>query len=249
MEAMHLRTVIEQLGYSPHETSVYLAALELGGSSATEIAEKAKIPRTTVNLVIRELQKKGLMNAYLKRRRRIWAAENPERLMIALKEREAALKIVLPELQSLRHDTGVKPTVRTYSGVEEIKQIMADVLETKHHISAILSWDPWVEALGKGWVDNFTEMRYRRFLKIRLLTPRTKLSVALKQRDGSELRDTQFLPASVAINNSNYIYGNKVAIISMHTKRPVGILIEDEDIHDTMLALFESLWRESAKPQ
>jgi hypothetical protein len=126
---------------------------------------------------------------------------------------------------------------------------MADVLETKHHISAILSWDPWVEALGKGWVDNFTEMRYRRFLKIRLLTPRTKLSVALKQRDGSELRDTQFLPASVAINNSNYIYGNKVAIISMHTKRPVGILIEDEDIHDTMLALFESLWRESAKPQ
>ncbi len=242
---MHLRTVIEQLGYSSHETTVYLAALELGGSSATEIAEKAKMPRTTVNLIIRQLQKKGLMNAFLKRRRRIWTAENPERLMILLKEREAALKLVLPELQTLRHDTGVKPTVRTYSGVEEIKQIMVDILETKHHISAILSWDPWLETLGKQWLDNFTEMRYRRFLKIRLLTPRTKLSVALKQHDGSELRDTQFLPASVEIRNSNYIYGNKVAIISMNTKRPVGILIEDEDIHHTMEVLFEGLWRES----
>ncbi len=242
---MHLRTVIEQLGYSSHETTVYLAALELGGSSATEIAEKAKMPRTTVNLIIRQLQKKGLMNAFLKRRRRIWTAENPERLMLLLKEREAALKLVLPELQTLRHDTGVKPTVRTYSGIEEIKQIMADILETKHHISAILSWDPWLDTLGKQWLDNFTEMRYRRFLKIRLLTPRTKLSVALKQHDGSELRDTQFLPASVEVRNSNYIYGNKVAIISMNTKRPVGILIEDEDIHHTMEVLFESLWRES----
>lgn len=244
IEGMHLRTIIEQLGYSPHETTVYLAALELGGSSTTEIAEKAKMPRTTVNLVIQGLQRKGLVNAYLKRRRKIWAAENPEKLMINLKEREAALKLILPELQSLRHDTGVKPTVRTYGGVEEIRQIMNNIIETKHHISAMMSWDSWVETLGKDYVEYFTETRHRRFLKIRLLTPRTKLSVALKQRDGSELRDTQFLSAAVDIRNANFIYGNKVAIISLNKKRPVGILIEDEDIHHTMQMLFESLWRE-----
>src|SRR5579872_5133321 len=106
---MHLRAVVEQLGYSPHEVAVYLAALELGGSTVTEIATKAKLPRTTANLVIRSLNKKGLMNAFIAKRRKLWAAENPERLMIAVKESEAALKIVLPELQSLRHETGVKP--------------------------------------------------------------------------------------------------------------------------------------------
>ncbi|HVO28643.1 MAG TPA: helix-turn-helix domain-containing protein, partial [Candidatus Paceibacterota bacterium] len=124
---MHLRTIIEQLGYSAQETSVYLAALELGGSTATDIAEKAKLPRTTTALVINALHKKGLMNAYIQRKRKIWAAENPEKLLIALKEREAALKLVLPELQSLRHDTGVKPTVRAYSGADEIRQIMNDI--------------------------------------------------------------------------------------------------------------------------
>lgn len=242
---MHLRTTIEQLGYSPQETAVYLAALELGGSSATEIAEKARIPRTTVNLIIRELHKKGLMNSYLKRRRKIWAAENPERLMVGLKEREEALKLILPDLQLLRRDTGAKPMVRTYNGVNEIKQIMNDILETKHHISAVVSWDPWVEALGKGYVENVMEAQYRHFLRMRLLAPRTKLSVALKQKDGSELRDTQFLPASVTIDNANFIYGNKVAIISLNTKKPVGVVIEDEDIHHTMEMFFESLWRES----
>lgn len=242
---MHLRAVIEQLGYSPHEVAVYLAALELGGSTATEIAAKARLPRTTVNFIISGLQKKGLMNAYLQRRRKIWGAENPEKLLIALKENEAALRIVLPELQSLRHETGVKPTVRTYGGAQEIKQIMNDIVESKHNVSAILSWDDWIELLGKSYLDDFIEMRYRHYLKIRLLTPKTKTSLALKQKDNQELRTTQFLPESITINNSNFIYANKVAIISLNKKRPVGILIEDQDIHHTMEVLFESLWRQS----
>jgi len=242
---MHLRAAIEQLGYTPHEVTVYLAALELGGSTVTEIAAKAKLPRTTVNLVIRSLQKRGLMNAFLKRRRQVWAAENPEKLMIALKESEAALKIVLPELQSLRHDTGVKPTVRTYGGPAEIKQIMNDIIESKHHISAMLAWDDWTELLGKSYLEDFIETRARHFLRIRLLTPRSKAAIALRQKDSSELRVTQFLPESVTITNANFIYANKVAIISLNKKRPVGILIEDEDIHHTMEVFFESLWRQS----
>ncbi len=242
---MHLRAVIEQLGYSPHEVAVYLAALELGGSTVTEIAAKAKLPRTTVNLVIRSLQKKGLMNAFLKQRRQIWAAENPEKLVIALKESEAALKIVLPELQSLRHDTGVKPTVRTYGGAQEIRQIMNDILESKHHISAMLAWDDWTNLLGASYLEDFIETRYRHYLRIRLLTPKSKAAVALKQKDNQELRITQFLPETISITNANFIYANKVAIISLNKKRPVGILIEDADIHHTMEVLFEGLWRQS----
>ena len=242
---MHIKSVIEQLGHSPQEASVYLAALELGGSTATDIAAKARLPRTTVNLIINSLNKKGLMNAYIQRKRKIWAAENPERLLITLKEREAALKLVLPELQSLRHDTGVKPTVRAYSGVEEIRQIMNDILEAKHNISAILSWDEWKALLGEAYMDDFIETRYRQYLRIRILTPKSKSAAALKARDGEELRTTQFLPSSVEINNCNFIYANKVAIISLNKKRPVGILIEDQDIHHTMEVLFESMWRQS----
>jgi hypothetical protein len=36
-----------------------------------------------------------------------------------------------------------------------------------------------------------------------------------------------------------------VAIISLNKKRPVGILIEDQDIRHTMEVLFESLWHQS----
>jgi sugar-specific transcriptional regulator TrmB len=241
---MHIRSAIEQLGYSPHEVKVYLAALELGGATATDIAEKTRIPRTTVNLIIDSLHRKGLLDAYLQHRRKIWTASDPRKLLIRLKEHEAALRTILPELQSLRHDTGAKPVVRTYSGAEEIKQIMNDIIETKHHIKAILSWDEWIKLLGKRYMDDFIESRVQHSLRIRVLTPRTTTALALKEKDAKELRTTQFLPSSIAINNSNFIYGNKVAVISLKTKQAVGILIEDKDIHHTMEVLFDSLWRE-----
>ncbi len=243
---MHIRTVVEQLGYSPNEALVYLAALELGGSATTEIADKVKLPRTSVGLIIETLHKKGLMNTYLVRRRKVWVAENPEKLLITLHEREAALKVVLPQLQLLRRDTGAKPTIRAYSGVEEIKQVMADMIEAKHHLLAIVSWDDWVELLGRQFLDDFIETRQRHYLKIRMLAPRTKLSLSLKEKDREQMRVTQFLPEFATIKNSNFIYGNKVAIISLNKKRPTGVLIEDEDIHHTMEVLFESLWRESS---
>lgn len=242
---MKIRTVIEQLGYSPQEASVYLAALELGGSTATDIAKKARIPRTSVNLIIAALNKKGLMSAYIQRKRKIWSAENPERLLAALKEREAALAAVLPALQSLRHDSASQSRIRVYTGVDEIRQIMNDIIESKQHVSALFSWDEWLDLLGAAYMEDFIEKRYRHYLRIRALTPKSKEAMILKQKDGEELRITQFLPAAIAINNCTFVYANKVAIISLNKKMPFGMLIEDEDIHHTMEVLFESLWHQS----
>ncbi|MCR4276369.1 MAG: BlaI/MecI/CopY family transcriptional regulator [Candidatus Parcubacteria bacterium] len=242
---MHIPSAIEQLGYSPHEVKVYLAVLKLGESTATDIAEKTQIPRTTVNLIIDSLHRKGLLNAYLQHRRKIWTAENPNKLLMRLKEREAALKVILPELRSFQHNVDAKFTVRTYNGAEEIKQIMNDILETKHHFSAIHLWDDWVDLLGRSYMDDFIESRIRQHMHVRLLVPKTKMTLALKEKDSKELRITQFFSDSITINNSNFMYGNKVAIISMKTKQPVGILIENKDIHHTMEVLFESLWRQS----
>jgi len=242
---MKTRTVIEQLGYSPQEASVYLAALELGGSTATDIAKKARIPRTSVNLIIAALNKKGLMSAYIQRKRKIWSAENPERLLAALKEREAAFAEALPALQSLRHDSAAQSRIRAYTGVDEIRQIMNDIIESKQHVSALLSWDEWLDLLGTSYMEDFIEKRYRHYLRIRVLTTKSKEAMTLKQKDGEELRTTQFLPAAVAINNCTFVYANKVAIISLNKKMPFGMLIEDEDIHHTMEVLFESLWHQS----
>jgi sugar-specific transcriptional regulator TrmB len=242
---MNIKNIIEQLGYSPQEAAVYLAALELGGSTATDIAKKARIPRTSANMVIASLNKKGLINAYIQRKRKIWSAENPEKLLAALKERETALTDILPNLQSLRHDPTAKPKIRVYTGIDEIHQIMNDIIASKQHISALISWDSWLDLVGMSYMEDFIEKRYRHYLRIRVLTPKSKESMALKQKDGEELRTTQFLPATIEIDNCTFLYANKTAIISLNKKTPFGIVIEDESIRHSMEVLFESLWHQS----
>src|SRR3989344_6795067 len=97
-----LRKIIEELGYSPNEAKVYLAALALGEAHVSDIAAKVKLPRTSVQAIVDKLHKDGVMNFYVQRRYKYWVAENPERLLANLTKREEAMRVALPELSAMR---------------------------------------------------------------------------------------------------------------------------------------------------
>jgi sugar-specific transcriptional regulator TrmB len=246
---MHIQTVLEQLGYPGNQVKVYLAALRIGETSAAEIAQHIGLPRTTVTELINEMHKHGLMNYYVRRGRKIWTAENPDKLYISLKEREAALETILPQLHAMRPGkTPQKPAVKYFSGTEEVKNIFNDIIATRQHMQALVSWDDIKEFFGPSFMDDFVERRYKHFLRIRLITPKTELSQRLHRRDAEELRQTRFLPPSIALRRiSNFIYGEKVAMLSLNRKEPMGIVIEDPDIARAMGIYFESLWQHSSE--
>ena len=243
---MPIQKVIEQFGYTPNEAKVYLAALSLGECNISDISAKIKMPRTSAQIIINKLHKDGLMNFYIKRRYRYWTAENPEKLLIRLREKEAALRAVMPELAALRRNTGEKPRIKVFTGADEIKLILEDIVAAKHHILGIVAWDKWIELFGRDYLDDFIESRRKHFLKIRLLAPKTPLSIRLREKDAKELRETRFWPEDIHIENSNFIYANKIAIISLSKKQPTGVIIEDADVQSMMSVFFELLWNQSA---
>ena len=241
---MHLQKTIEQLGYSPNEVKVYFASLSLGEATITDIAQNAKIPRTNAQFIILRLYNSGLINFYIKRRRKYWIAENPEKLLTALKEKELFLKEALPEIQALRYDTGVKPTIKFFSGEENIRLIFQDIIETKHNILSLTSMEDALKLLGEDFQD-FIIQRYKRHLRVKFLTNRGPETIALKKRNTEELREIRFLPEGFIVKNANFVYGEKVAIMSLNKKTPVGIIIEDKDIAHTQTMLFDTIWAQS----
>lgn len=242
---MHLSKVIEQLGYPPNQVKVYLAALQLGECTVSDLAERVKMPRTSVQVIVDALHGHGLMNFFAKRRYRYWVAENPERLLITLEEREAALRAVMPELSAMRSIAGARPTVKVFGGAEEIKRIHDDIIAAQRHILAIISWDDWVELLGTEYMEDFIGRRVQHFLQIRILAPRTDHEIELRSRDAQERRQARFLPDHIRIKTTNFIYGTKIAMVSFNNKLPTGIVIDDADIAETMTAYFEELWKQS----
>ncbi|MCA9324934.1 hypothetical protein KDA23_02595, partial [Candidatus Saccharibacteria bacterium] len=62
MKTSKFYKVITELGLTPNEVSVYLAALSLGPSSVAHIARAAELERANVYRVIDSLQNHGLMS-------------------------------------------------------------------------------------------------------------------------------------------------------------------------------------------
>ncbi len=245
---MNPEQILEKLGYSQQETRIYLAALELGEATVSELADKVGIPRTTVREYIDSMAKKGLLNHLEKRNHTYFVAEDPSRLMIQLKETESELASILPKLEIIRRKSLVdKPKIGTFYGIEEIKKIFDDMIETKKPILAVDVWRDIRELLGVEFMNSFIKRRHEHFLKIRLILERSESSSELKRTDAEQLRRTRFLPENYQLRGTtNYVYGDKVAIISLNQKEPTGIVIEDPNIANTMSVYFESLWNQSS---
>lgn len=241
---MHLQQVIERLGYRPNEVRVYLVALRLGECTYSDIAAHTKLPRTSVQLVVDRLHKHGLMNFYVKRRYKYWIAEDPEKLLTELHEREAVLRAVMPALSAMRYNDGVgqRPTIRIFVGTEQIKQIHEDILASHHYFCGFIPWDDWVAVMGREYIAEYVERRVQHCIKGRMLVPQTPSAMRLKAREAKEWCQVRFLPDSFTLTDVILVYANKVAIVCLNTLQPTAVLIDDQGFKNTMTSFFHRFW-------
>lgn len=99
---MNTLKVIQDLGYTVKEAQVYLATLGLGEAHVTDIAERAGLPRTTVQATLEKLSGEGLVSSYVQRRYTYWVAEHPERLFARVEQRAEMMRTALPALVALK---------------------------------------------------------------------------------------------------------------------------------------------------
>ena len=151
---MQRQKAIEQLGYTPKEAKVYLATLELGEATISEVADKVKIPRSSAQVIMDKLHDDGLVNFYVMRRYKYWVAENPERLLSNLKQREDAMREVLPELSAMREDGWSRKHLRAQEAHgRELFRSLADasaqpVLVANHAAEIEYVNAPWEAQFG-----------------------------------------------------------------------------------------------------
>lgn len=99
---MQYQKVIEQLGYSSKEAKVYMTSLRLGEAHVSDIAQKVRMARNTVQAIVDTLHADGLMSFYVLRRYKYWSVENPERLLANLQRQEEIVREALPALIEMR---------------------------------------------------------------------------------------------------------------------------------------------------
>ncbi len=124
-------STIEQLkesGLNETEAKVYLYVLENGLTAPPLLAKGTGILRTNCYSVLQSLQAKGLIEEHVKGARKAYLACDPAALLRALERKKEVTERLLPDLRALYTTQKNKPKVRFYDGLDEVKEIYAQVV-------------------------------------------------------------------------------------------------------------------------
>ena len=240
---MHIQRELERLGYNHNEITVYLAMMRLGETTVTEIARKTQLPRSTTQLTVQSLQKRGLAALTIRRNNWVWIAENPSKFLLDLHDKEVLLQKLLPELQLLRHESKKKPILKFYSGINSINVILETVVQSQYSVKVLGSVPHMCQYLGVEMVEDFFEKMFKGNVQIQLLSTTSDFVLNLKKQSESgknrvRLFDDEHLTQVVYI-----LFNSQVAIILLSAQESIGVVFADVGMAESTSLFFDQIWK------
>lgn len=245
-EIQEIKEILIKSGFSDNESAVFLALLQLGKGTVSQITRKAGLNRTTGYDILDSLVSKGLVSVSGKEPKQEYLAESPDHLLNILennekeaKKRILEIKKIIPNLKSIHNVMG-RPKVRFYEGTEGLKDVYEDTLTSHEQIRAYANVNEMHQALI-GYFPKYYERRAGKNVSIRAIIPDSPIGKHRAGKDVEEKRESALVPVekynfSPEIN----IYDNKVMIASWREK--LGIIIESAEIADAMKKIYELAW-------
>jgi len=259
---MDIQVILKNFGLSEKEIAVYLALIELGPSSVREISCKSKVNRGTSYDILKSLIAIGIVSYYNKESKQYFVAEQPEKLLLALDQKQEDLLEVrkniqesLPLIKTLFEKQGGKPAVKFYEGDKGVRQIFEDVLD-EVSAAADKTYYLYSSATARhrknvyGAMPDFSEKRVKKGIKVKIIS----LGEGGQLAGLDERKQMPFVPplplgegrgeGLKAIGATHeIIYAGKVAHISIDSNgEPVGVVIQNEEIYNMQKMIFEFTW-------
>ncbi|MDD4333280.1 MAG: helix-turn-helix domain-containing protein [Patescibacteria group bacterium] len=240
--------ILKKLGLQDKEIKIYLKLLESGAISVRELAQISGLNRGTTYDILKRLQESGLVSYYHQKTKQKFIAEDPEKLLKLVKNKEDEIKAakdkiseIIPELKSLQDKGGYKPTTKFYEGNSGVREILEDLLETmeltneKEREYFVYSATKASKDINKAY-PNFTYDRIKKKIRVK--------SISLAKGGGLHgLDERRWLGINDESATFIIIYKDKCAFISQDAhNQPVGVIIENKMIYETQKNIFLKLW-------
>lgn len=256
-----MQEILEHIGLEESEARVYLAMLELGPATVTEITRKAGVTRTLGYHVLEKLGWYGLVDCVSGKDSVLrYAVEHPNRVLQFGKDKKSEfdrhvkeLENSLPLLVSL-YKVAEKPVVRYQEGLAGLKNIYLETLNAKTEILSIVDLDAFSQPEVKQFAKNYTKERGRRRIHERLLILDTPAGRQWFKKFSGSFRYTHYrwidptqLPGIAEFGGELNVYGDTVMMALMKRQNYLGILIESSALANIIRGLFELAWLQGKK--
>ncbi len=242
-----LPTILKEIGLPEKEAQVLNILLQSTSLKVSELAERARINRTTADGLVKSLLTKGLVTSSIRDGVAVYQSIEPELLISYIDRQKEQLELkkssiaeLLPELNLLRKRANVLPRLLYFEGLEGVKQAYEDTLENNNgkFVRCLSGPDAIYQTLGNDWINYYVKKRSGLGIRCVGIAAESEFVRYTKTLDQKFLRETLVLPKKYALDTEINIYDDKVAIFSFAKERPIAIIIEDAHIAKSLATLF-----------
>lgn len=243
----NLTKALLQLNLTEKEIATYIILLQNGPLRVQEISRESGINRVSIYSAIDELKNKGLLSETRKGKKKLFVAENPEKLKLFLEDAKEKLSkkenllnnSILPLLKALNINEEKKPQIKFFEGENGIIKVFDEyILKNKEAINCG-SYDTATRAISDEEERKFFDLIEEKKVFYRMILEDTPINRKFAGL-GKGTAHTKFLPLGTLVPADIVVAGAMVALISYEKK--TAVLIEDEIIARTMKVFLEFMW-------
>lgn len=233
-------SVLEEIGLTKAETTVFCTLLSIGSTKAGPIVAKSKLQNAVVHRALHSLIEKGLATYAMIGKTREYQAVSPKHLLEYVEERKHRLQQLLPELEAARLLATKQPEATIFRGIKGVREVWSILLQDSKELISFGASKTSHLMLGDAFWKGHHTRRKERGIKSRHLIHHSLNSRAkemVKEKD-VQVRYTQTEFDGLT---ETAIANDKVAII-LYVRPPFAFLIEHEQAAKSYRAFFENLW-------
>lgn len=235
------KSILENLGLTKSETSVYLALLEIGTNKVGEIIKETNLTPSVIHNALNNLVEKGLVTYIIKRNIKYYTPANPKLLINIIEEKKRDVESILPELMEKQKVIETEKA-EIFEGITGIKALFWTMLERKDLDNNLLFFGGEYDVPKHLEIDKFYTTINKKFKEEGIKTKGVYEEKLRGKVDTNNLLDLRYTGISVPLDLN--IFEDSVAIISW-SEKPVGTLIVSQQIADKFRLMWKDIWKKS----
>lgn len=240
---MDVNEALKAYGLSEKEAAMYLAALSLGGASASDLALKSDLPRTLAYDLLERLIDKGLVTYTVKGSKKWFVAADPEELLRLLEEKKRLVAEVVPALLELQRTPGTsRPTVKIYEGIAGMKTMMNDLLRSGVKEMYAYGSSSISIRVVPAFIKDWHRRRQRLGVIEHIIYNDTPESRRLMNEKEHTMIEYKFMPVNVESPTATIIYGD-VVVLQSWVGDAFAVAIKSELMANNQVRYFKELWK------
>ncbi|PIN75754.1 hypothetical protein COV18_02815 [Candidatus Woesearchaeota archaeon CG10_big_fil_rev_8_21_14_0_10_37_12] len=241
---------LRELGLTEGEIRVYIALIGLGETTTGPLVDQSGVSVSKVYVILDRLAKKGLVSHVLRKKTKHFKAADPDRLLVylnekqhKLREQEAGLKHLIPQLQ-LKHDTALtEETAQVYDGMRGVQTAREQALKRLKKGDQM-----WLVGIARTPYENlisyFADYHKRRISKGILCN---YLYNDYSRKPFGEksatypLSRVRYMPKGIVTHTWFEIYGDNV-VIGLRKGKTFSVVIKNKEVANSFVEYAKLLW-------